>query len=431
MEKFVIQGKKPITGTITPQGNKNETLPILCASIMNQHEVHIQNVPCIADIKQLIKILRYLKVEVNTKNDFESLVVKTNKLEYSILPKEMVHSLRGSVTLLAPLLARCGKVFLPKPGGDKIGRRRIDTHLLALSSLGTQIQITPEGYNLQIKEIVGCNILLDEMSVTATENAVMLASVAKGTTVIENAASEPHVQGICHFLQKQGVNIQGIGSNHLTIHGVEGYENLGPTSHTIGTDYLEVGCFIAIAALTGGTLSISNVNVKEMRMIDLCFRRLGIEIEYEDYYIHVKPNQKLNIQSDAHEQIPKIDDAPWPGFPADMISIALVIATQATGNILIHQKLFESRLFFTDKLISMGAKIVLCDPHRAMIIGPTALQGATLSSPDIRAGMALLIAALCAEGKSVIHNIFQIDRGYKQIDQRLRKLGADIQRIKL
>ncbi len=433
-DKFIIEGGHPIEGEVWIQGNKNEALPILCACLLNTTEHRILNLPDIKDIQQLIKILEFLGAEVHfqTKGNLLVSTKKLKSLKVADLPSELVTPLRGSITLIAPLLARYKKVIFPKPGGDKIGRRRIDTHLLALSKLGVDIQIYKDNYVLEVKNFRGANILLDEASVTATENAIMAASVAKGTSVIENAASEPHVQGLCYFLKNQGVPIEGIGSNILTIHGVESYENLRGTTHTMSPDYLEVGSFVSMAALTGGELTIKNVIAKDLRMILFNFDRLGIETSLKETNegtdLFVKKNQSLKVKSDIHEEIPKIDDAPWPGLPADMTSIMLVTATQCSGTVLIHEKLFESRLFFTDKLISMGAKVVLCDPHRAIIIGPSPLHGANLSSPDIRAGMSLVIAALCAEGQSTINNIMQIDRGYEKIDLRLKKLGANIKR---
>ena len=431
MEKFLIEGKHPISGIIEPQGNKNEALPLLCASILNPKGCTISNVPNIQDISTLMKILEHLGVKITQQEESTNTYhFNTSDLSYVDLPENLVTHLRGSVTLMAPLLVRFGKVFLPRPGGDKIGRRRIDTHLLALTALGAKVDVRHNGYYIEASELIGANILLDEMSVTGTENALMAAAGAKGISIIENAASEPHVQGLCRFLVNQGVEIQGIGSNRLVIQGIETYKNLREAKHQIGPDYLEIGSFIAISALTNGELTINNIRPEEMRMIDFMFRKLGIHIEYEGTKLFLPKNQILEINSEVHDQIPKIDDSPWPGFPADLISIALVIASQCKGTILIHQKLFESRLFFTDKLIGMGAKIVLCDPHRAMVIGPSNLYSSVLTSPDIRAGMALLIAALCAEGTSVIHNIYQIDRGYENIDTRLRTLGACIKREK-
>lgn len=434
MQQFFIEGGHPLKGEIIPQGNKNEALPVLCACLMNPGEVTIRNVPDIEDIRSLLKILTYLGAEISPiDGNPHDLKVRTASLKATELPANLTSPLRGSVTLLGPLLARTGRVFLPRPGGDKIGRRRVDTHLLALSQLGAKVEVFNDGYLLQADLLEGADILLDEASVTGTENAVMVASVAKGITVIENAALEPHVQGLCQFLMQMGVKIEGIGSNVLRIHGLGGFDNLKSANFTIGPDYLEIGSFISMGALTKGELTIRNVQPADLRMIRFVFSRIGIEWEYKnsqpltDLYLPAK--QSLVIQTDAHGEIPKIDDAPWPAFPADLISIILVTATQCEGTVLIHEKMFESRLFFTDKLIGMGARIVLCDPHRAVIIGPSKLYGATMSSPDIRAGMALVIAALAAEGGSNIQNILQIDRGYERIDQRLGALGAVIKRI--
>ncbi len=434
MQEFIIEGGVPLSGTITVQGNKNEALPILCACLMNKGKQRIHNIPQIEDIKNIQKILEYIGGTIlPVDGDAHSIDITFERLKTDELPADLVSPLRGSVTLLGPMLARNKKVFLPRPGGDKIGRRRIDTHLHALTELGATLEIFNDGYLLQAEKLTGAHILLDEASVTGTENAVMAAAVAEGITIIENAASEPHVQGVCRFLVAQGVKIDGIGSNVLTIHGVGSYENLKPAEHTIGPDYLEIGSFISMAALTGGELTIENVEPNDLRMIRLIFQRLGIRWEYREKKsgtdLYLPNDQSLEIETDVHGEIPKIDDAPWPMFPADLISIVLVTATQAKGTVLVHEKLFESRLFFVDKLIGMGAKIVLCDPHRAVVIGPSTLYGATMSSPDIRAGMALVIAALAAEGKSRIQNILQIDRGYENIDDRLKKLGARISRV--
>ena len=405
MEYFVIEGKNPISGEIEPQGNKNEALPIICASILNERPVKIKNLPMIEDIKQLLKILEFLGASVSISSDTKpsQIVLDASNAHYSELPEDLVKLLRGSVTLIAPLLGRFGKAVIPKPGGDKIGRRRIDTHILALEALGAQVEVTQNTYYLQAKELIGTSILLDECSVTATENTIMAAAIAKGDTIIENAASEPHVQGLCRFLQAQGVKIQGIGSNVLKIKGVESFKNLSPAEHMIAPDYLEIGGFISMTALTNGELLIRNICGDDLRMIEFIYKKLGIEIEYRNSGtsadIWVGKNQSLKIRSDLHGEIPKIDDAPWPAFPADLISNVLVTSTQCRGTILIHEKLFESRLFFTDTLISMGGKLVLCDPHRVVVIGPSELKGARIASPDIRAGMALVIAALCAEGK--------------------------------
>ncbi|MFO1471188.1 MAG: UDP-N-acetylglucosamine 1-carboxyvinyltransferase [Turneriella sp.] len=431
--EFIIEGGHKIGGTITPQGNKNEALPVLCAALMNPNGVTIRNVPQIEDIKNLLKILEAVGAELTPLKDGHSYKISTPQIKLSELPPELASGLRGSVTLLGPLLARAKKVFLPRPGGDKIGRRRVDTHLLALSALGAKVEVFNDGYMLAADKLVGTAILLDEASVTGTENAVMAAACAEGITLIENAASEPHVQGLCRFLVAQGVKIEGIGSNMLRIHGVGGFENLKSADHTIGADYLEIGSFIAMSAMTGGDLVIQNINPIDLRMIKFVFERVGINWRYQERENEIdlvmKSPYSLKIQTDVHGEIPKIDDAPWPMFPADLISIILTVATQCTGTVLIHEKLFESRLYFTDKLMGMGAQIVLCDPHRAVIIGPSKLYGSRMTSPDIRAGMALVIAALAAEGQSVIQNILQIDRGYENIDARLRTLGAQIKRV--
>lgn len=433
MSEFHIEGGHKIGGTITAQGNKNEALPVLCAALMNPKGVTIRNVPQIEDIKNLIKIIEAIGAQVTRLADGHSYKIVTNEIKLSELPAELAAGLRGSVTLLGPLLARAKKVFLPRPGGDKIGRRRVDTHLLALSALGAKVEVFNDGYSLEAEKLTGTAILLDEASVTGTENAIMAAACAHGVTLIENAASEPHVQGLCRFLEKQGVRIEGIGSNMLRIHGVGGYENLKAADHKIGADYLEIGSFIAMSAMTGGDLVVEDVNPIDLRMIKFVFERVGIQWRYHEHNekidLVMKSPYSLKIQTDAHGEIPKIDDAPWPMFPADLISIILTVATQCAGTVLIHEKLFESRLYFTDKLMGMGAQIVLCDPHRAVVIGPSKLYGSRMTSPDIRAGMALVIAALAAEGKSVIQNILQVDRGYEDIDTRLKMLGAKIERV--
>jgi len=433
MSEFHIEGGHKIGGRITPQGNKNEALPVLCAALMNPQGVTIRNVPQIEDIKNLLKIIEAVGAKITVLADGHSYKIETPDIKLSELPPELASGLRGSVTLLGPLLARAKKVFLPRPGGDKIGRRRVDTHLLALSALGAKVEIFNDGYMLQADRLTGTAILLDEASVTGTENAIMAASCAEGVTLLENAASEPHVQGLCRFLEKQGVKIEGIGSNMLKIHGVGGYENLKTAEHTIGADYLEIGSFIAMSAMTGGDLVVEDINPIDLRMIKFVFERVGIQWRYAQSEnkidLVMKAPYSLKIQTDAHGEIPKIDDAPWPMFPADLISIILTVATQCTGTVLIHEKLFESRLYFTDKLMGMGAQIVLCDPHRAVVIGPSKLYASRMTSPDIRAGMALVIAALAAEGKSVIQNILQVDRGYENIDARLKTLGAKIERV--
>jgi UDP-N-acetylglucosamine 1-carboxyvinyltransferase len=433
MSEFHIEGGHKIGGTITAQGNKNEALPVLCAALMNPKGVTIYNVPQIEDIKNLIKILEAVGAKIEMLADGHSYKITTPNIKLNELPPELAAGLRGSITLLGPLLSRAKKVFLPRPGGDKIGRRRVDTHLLALAALGAKVEVFNDGYMLVAEKLVGTAILLDEASVTGTENALMAAACAEGVTLIENAASEPHVQGLCRFLEAQGVKIEGIGSNMLRVHGVGGYENLKSAEHKVGPDYLEIGSFIAMSAMTGGDLVIQDINPIDLRMIKFIFERVGIQWRYQErggvVDLVMKSPYSLKIQTDVHGEIPKIDDAPWPMFPADLISIILTVATQCQGTVLIHEKLFESRLYFTDKLMGMGAKIVLCDPHRAVIIGPSKLYGSRMTSPDIRAGMALVIAALAAEGTSQIQNIIQVDRGYENIDGRLKTLGAKIERV--
>lgn len=351
--------------------------------------------------------------------------VHARDIRTSQLKRELIGCIRGSITLTGPMLARLGAVHLPRPGGDVIGRRRVDTHFLALSALGAEVN-TDGTFRLRGKCLHGADILLDEASVTATENAIMAATLARGTTVIRNAACEPHVQDLCRLLCRFGAQIEGIGSNTLTIYGVE---RLGGGEYTIGPDYMEVGSYIALAAVTGGELLIKNSVPEHLRMIHLVFKRLGVQFEARGQDVFVPAEQSLTIVPDIGEAIPTIADAPWPGFPADLMSIAVVLASQAHGTVLIHEKMFESRLYFVDKLIAMGARIILCDPHRCVVQGPSALHGDEVESPDIRAGMALLIAALCAEGQSIIRNIRQIDRGYERVEEKLRPLGARIERV--
>lgn len=424
---FRVRGGNPISGKIRPQGNKNEALPLLAACLLTRDEVVLNNVPAIEDVILMQDILRSLgaKVEAVQPGEPTRIRVQAENDPSGELPVELATKLRGSVTLAGPLLARNGHVFVPRPGGDRIGRRRMDTHILALEALGAKVKIFPDGYELQCSQLRGTDLLLDEASVTATENAVCAAALADGDTIIRNAASEPHVQGLCRMLNSMGAKITGIGSNILRITGVE---SLKGAPHRIGPDYLEVGSFIALAAVTGGEILIEDADLENMRMIRLVFSRLGIETRAEGDALLVPGDQSLEIVTDLGGAVPRIDDAPWPGFPADMTSVAVVTASQCKGTVLIHEKMFESRLFFTDRLISMGARIVLCDPHRALVMGPSPMTGAVVSSPDIRAGMAMLIAALCAHGESTIQNIIQIDRGFSRIDERLRSLGADIVR---
>lgn len=417
-----------MNGTIRPQGNKNEALPLIAAACLTSEPVHLENLPDIEDVRQMLTIVESLGVSVDWNPKEHKATIHALENPSGEIPDALSSLLRGSVTLTGPLLARTGRVFLPRPGGDRIGRRRLDTHILALQALGATVKVFPDGFRLTCEKLKGADILLDEASVTGTENAVCAAVVAEGETIIRNAASEPHVQGMCNLLVSMGAKIEGIGSNILRIQGVT---SLGGATHRAGPDYLEVGSFVSLAAVTGGELLIEDADIANLRMIRLVFSRLGIETRREGDNLRVPADQSMEIIEDLGGAVPHIDDAPWPGFPADMTSVALVTATQCKGTVLIHEKMFESRLFFTDRLISMGARIVLCDPHRAVVMGPAQLYGAEVSSPDIRAGMAMLIAALAAQGESTIQNIGQIDRGFSNIDTRLKAVGADIERVRV
>jgi UDP-N-acetylglucosamine 1-carboxyvinyltransferase len=426
MEKFVIEGKHALSGDVTPAGNKNATLPILAATLLTEGEIVLHNVPRIGDVGTMLRLLAEMGVAVA--EDGHTLRLCAKDAQLARLPAELFQQIRGSMLLAGPLLGRFGQATLPLPGGDRIGRRRVDTHLLALEALGAEIDFNNYDFRMHTAGLRGADILLDEMSVTATENAVMAAVLAKGTTIIRNAASEPHVQDLCRLLNVLGAQIEGIGSNTLTIHGVE---RLAGGEYRISADYLEVGSFLGLGAVTRGEIRIHGVVPEHLRMINLVFAdRLGVQMRLEGDTLIVADEQDLHIREDVGGAVPKIDDAPWPQFPADLMSNALVVATQAKGTVLIHEKMFESRLYFVDKLIAMGAKIILCDPHRAVIVGPASLHGQELTSPDIRAGMALLIAALAAEGISAIANVGQIDRGYEAIDVKLQGLGAHIERVK-
>ena len=425
MEKFVIEGGEPLSGVVTPSGNKNAALPMLAATLLTDEKIVLRNVPRIKDVETMLGILSALGVDIEESGDHE-LTLQARNVTTTELDPDLCHQIRASILFAGPMLARCGRVHLPPPGGDVIGRRRVDTHLLALRALGVEIDVQG-GYRMAANELKGRDILLDEASVTATENAIMAACLAKGTTIIRNAASEPHVQDLARFLNGLGARISGIGTNTLTIQGVK---KLGGGTWDIGSDYIEVGSLIGLAAVTGGELLIKKAMPEHLGMILLTFKRLGVEVEVRGDEVFVPAEQSLKIASDADGAIPKIDDAPWPGFPTDMMSTAVVVATQAEGTVLIWEKMFEGRLYFVDKLISMGARIILCDPHRAVVVGPARLHGERLESPDIRAGMALLIAALCAEGVSEIRNVGQIDRGYERIDEKLRALGAKIERVR-
>lgn len=424
MERFIIEGGTPLKGTVTPSGNKNAALPILAATLLTDEPVTIHNLPNIGDVRTMLALLEGLGATVQRHGN-RSVTIQASSLESTCPDPALFGQLRGSLTLLGPLLARAGHITLTLPGGDRIGRRRIDTHLLALEALGARVTQNDD-FEMQAPRLHGADIWLDEASVTGTENAVMAAVLARGQTHIRHAASEPHVQDLCHFLNSLGARIEGIGSNVLHI---EGRERLSGGECTIGPDFMEVGSFVGLAAVTNGEIRIRNAAPQHLGMIGMIFARLGVHFEIDGDDIFVPADQPLMIVDDLGGSVPKIDDAPWPGFPTDLMSIALVVATQARGTVLIHEKMFDSRLYFVDRLIAMGARIILCDPHRAVVVGPSRLHGETLHSPDIRAGMALLIAALCAEGQSVIYNIDQIDRGYERIETKLQALGARIERV--
>ena len=435
MGSFSIEGGHQLKGSIQPQGAKNEALQILCAVLLTPETVTIHNIPDIIDVNKLIQLLKNLGVEVKKiKPGSYAFTAKTVNLNYleSQAFKEDGKGLRGSIMIVGPLLARFGKGFIPKPGGDKIGRRRLDTHFQGFIKLGASFRYNREEhfYGVESKQLQGAYMLLDEASVTGTANIVMAAVLAKGTTTIYNAACEPYLQQLCNMLNRMGANIQGIGSNLLVIEGVT---SLKGTDHTVLPDMIEIGSWIGLAAMTQSELTIKNVRWEYLGQIPEVFRKLGITLEKRDDDIYIPAHTKgYEIQNYIDGSILTVSDAPWPGFTPDLLSIILVIATQARGSVLIHQKMFESRLFFVDKLIDMGAKIILCDPHRASVIGhdfTSHLKAMTMVSPDIRAGISLLIAALSAKGTSVIHNIEQIDRGYERIDERLRAIGAKITRM--
>lgn len=433
-EAFEIRGGKRLSGEITPQGAKNEALQILCAVLLTEDEVRISNIPDIKDVNKLIEILQDFNVKV-TKNGKGDYTFQSDEVNFDYIKskefKKDGAKLRGSVMILGPMLARFGEAYMPTPGGDKIGRRRLDTHFQGFVELGAEFSFDEEDqyYSLKAKELNGKFILLEEASVTGTANIVMAAVLAKGKTRIYNAACEPYLQQLCKMLNRMGANITGIGSNLLTIEGVD---KLHGTEHTMLPDMVEIGSWIGLAAMTKSEITIKNVNWNQLGVIPNTFRKLGIELEQRGDDIYIPSQENYKVQKFIDGSILTVSDAPWPGFTPDLLSIILVVSTQAKGSVLIHQKMFESRLFFVDKLIDMGAQIILCDPHRATVIGmnqETPLRGTTMVSPDIRAGNALLIAALSAEGKSVIQNIEQIDRGYENIDERLRAIGADIRRI--
>jgi UDP-N-acetylglucosamine 1-carboxyvinyltransferase len=427
MEKFIIQGSHPLSGEVTPSGNKNAALPLLAACLLTDEPVVLHNVPNIRDVQDMIALLQSLGVTAENL-DNHTWRMHAHDLCPAELQPELCRRIRASILLAGPMVARLGDFRLPPPGGDVIGRRRVDTHILAIHALGAQADYdrTNRVFVFSADKLVGADILLDEASVTATENAIMAAVTARGTTILRNATSEPHVQELCHFLNTLGANISNIGSNTLLIEGVP---KLHGGEFTIGPDYLEVVSFIGAAALTHGSITINNAGTQYLGMIRLVFGRLGVEWQVEGEKIIIPAEQKLVVEPDLGDAIPVISVMPWPSFPTDLMSIAIVVGTQSKGSVLFHDWMYPSRMFFTDKLVSMGAQIVLCDPHRCIVQGPTQLYGEKLESPDIRAGMALVLASLAAEGQSVIRNVGQIDRGYERIDEKLRALGAQIERV--
>ncbi|MDR2924039.1 MAG: UDP-N-acetylglucosamine 1-carboxyvinyltransferase [Treponema sp.] len=419
MSEYIIDGGVPLNGTVKASGNKNAALPCIAAALLTDEPVILRNIPEIEDVQVMFEIYASLggSVEALEPNSFR---MRLGNIADSMIPVEQARKIRASILFAGPLLARTGKVMLPPPGGDVIGRRRLDTHFLALTELGAKVK-TKDTFTFTAKSLAGADIFLDEASVTGTENAVMAAALAEGKTILTNAASEPHVQDLCRMLVLMGAQIEGIGSNILTITGVK---KLSGCDFTIGADYMEVGSFIGLAAVTGGDLHIEGIQPRDLRPAKIAFGKLGISWAHEGTTVHVPQKQPMEVNCDIGGMVPKIDDAPWPGFPPDLTSIITVVATQVKGTVLIHEKMFESRMFFVDKLIGMGARIVLCDPHRAVVSGPAKLHGSELTSPDVRAGMAMLIAALCAEGRSVIRNVYQIERGYERLVERLSALGA-------
>jgi len=424
MPKYAIEGGFPVHGRIRASGNKNAALPCLAATLLTDETVTLSNIPEIEDVHVMLGILRSLgaKAERKGSNVWE---VCCAGVRDSKIPEEAAIKVRAAILFAGPMLGRLRKLTLAPPGGDVIGRRRLDTHFLALKALGASIEVGEE-YSISANKLVGCDLFLDETSVTATENALMAAVIARGETTIRNAASEPHVQDLCRLLNAMGGKISGIGSNVLHIRGVP---SLGGCEFRIGADFMEVGSFIGLAAATRGDLTIENGDPEHMKMCKIAFRKLGISWEVAGNSIHIPIEQDMKVIRDMGGMIPQIDDAPWPGFPPDLSSIVTVVATQVDGTILIHEKMFESRMFFVDKLIAMGAGIILCDPHRAVVTGPSQLRAADLTSPDVRAGMAMVIAAMVAEGTSTISNVYQIERGYENLSERLRSIGVRIKRI--
>jgi UDP-N-acetylglucosamine 1-carboxyvinyltransferase len=426
MEKFVIEGGVPLCGAIRPAGNKNAALPLLASSLLTDEQVVLHNVPQIRDVEAMLALLADLGVEID-RRDGSTVALKAANIRTTEADSVLAERIRASVLVGGPLLARCGDALIPPPGGDVIGRRRLDPHLDAFRALGATVE---HGRDIRLSApnggLVACDFFMDEPSVMGTENALMAAALTPGTTIIRNAASEPHVQDLARMLNRMGAAITGIGSNVMEVHGAG---RLGGCEHTVSPDHIEIASFMALAGVTGGELRIESCVADDLRMIRLVFARLGLHSELDGDDCVVPGDQKLVMARDHGGYQIKVEDGPWPAFPADLTSIALALATQSEGTVLIFEKMFENRLIFTDKLVLMGANVILCDPHRAVISGPAQLHGARLESPDIRAGMAMLIAALCADGVSEIGNIVQIDRGYERIDERLRALGARIERV--
>lgn len=426
MPSFRIEGGHPLNGEVVPSGNKNAALPLLTASLMATGEVTLHNVPQIGDVATMLQLLTSMGVEAES-SDGSTLRLRSQGAKRGQLDPKLCRRIRASILLAGPMLSRFGAIDLPPPGGDIIGRRRIDTHFLALQAFDVEVEHNDRQFHMRSKGgLQGADVLLDEASVTATENAIMAAVCADGASVIRNAASEPHVQELCHFLRTLGAHIEGLGSNTLQIEGVK---ELHGGEYTIGPDYLEVVSFIAAGALTGGSVRIVNAGAKYLGMIRLVFKRLGVDWVEDGEDIVIESRNRIEITPDLGGFVPQITAQPWPAFPTDLISLAIVVASQAEGSVLIHDWMYPSRMFFVDKLVSMGARIILCDPHRCIVEGPVQLIGEVLESPDIRAGMALVLAALAAKGTSIIHNIGQIERGYEGIDEKLRQLGAKIERM--
>src|SRR3954466_6124623 len=426
MEKFVIEGGAPLSGTITAAGNKNAALPILAACVLTEDEVVLHNVSQIRDVEAMLELLEGMGVRVDRRENHTIALCAGGVRDDAIVDKDAAERIRASFLLAGPLLARFGRAVMPPPGGDVIGRRRLDPHLDAFRAMGADVDCNDQIILTAARGLRPNDVFMDEPSVMATENALMAAALTPGSTVIGNAACEPHVQDLARMLVKMGADIQGIGSNVLTVHG---RAELHGCTHEIAPDHIEIGSFMALAGVTGGELRIKDTVPDDLRMIRLVFDRVGLHSELDGNDVLVPGGQQLIVQRDAGEFTAKVQDGPWPAFPADLTSIVIALATQSAGQVLIHEWMFENRMIFTDKLVNMGANIILCDPHRAIVYGPSRLRGERLESPDIRAGMAMLIAALCAEGRSEIGNIRQIDRGYERIDERLRELGARIDRV--